>query len=72
MGLATQTDRANVRDGNRLLVYQPQVDNWKNFHDLTWRIAVSLTPKGGKEAVGVARSGHRIAIADELMTWLVR
>ena len=35
--------------------------------DLTWRMAVSLTPKGGKEAVGVARSGHRIAIADELI-----
>jgi hypothetical protein len=29
------------------------VDDWKNFHDLTWRMAVSLTPKGGKEVVGV-------------------
>ena len=58
--------REHVRDGNRLLVYQPQVDDWKNFHDLTWRMAVSLT-KRGKEAVGVARSGHRIAIADELI-----
>jgi hypothetical protein len=38
--------REHVRDGNRLLVYQPQVDDWKNFHDLTWRMAVSLTPKG--------------------------
>ena len=45
--------REHVRDGNRLLVYQPQVDDWKNFHDLTWRMAVSLTPKGGKEVVGV-------------------
>src|SRR5207248_470608 len=45
--------REHVQDGNRLLVYQPQVDDWKNFHDLTWRMAVSLTPKGGKEVVGV-------------------
>ncbi len=45
--------REHVRDGNRLLIYQPQVDDWKNFHDLSWRMAVSLTPKGGKEAVGV-------------------
>jgi len=56
--------REHAPDGNRLLVYQPQGDDWKNFHDLTWRMAVSLTPKGGNEAVGVATSGHRIAIAD--------
>jgi len=30
-----------------------QVDDWKNFQELTWRMAVSLTPKSGKEAVGV-------------------
>jgi hypothetical protein len=59
--------REHARDGNRLLVYQPQVDDWKNLHDLTWRMAVSLTPKGGEEAVGVPHSGHRIAIADELI-----
>jgi hypothetical protein len=45
--------REHVQNGNRLLVYQPQVDDWKNFHDLTWRMAVSLTPKGGKDVVGV-------------------
>ena len=45
--------RQHVRDGNRLIVYQPQVDDWKNFHDLAWRMAVSLTPTGGKEVVGV-------------------
>src|SRR5215469_2841776 len=59
-GLGTDTQsgdlgwpRQHVRDGNRLIVYQPQVDDWKNFHDLAWRMAVSLTPKGGKEVVGV-------------------
>src|SRR5437762_14342881 len=41
------------QNGTRLIVYQPQVDDWKNFQDLTWRMAVSLTPKGGKEVVGV-------------------
>ena len=30
-------------------------------------MAVSLTPKEGKAAVGVAHSGHRITIADELI-----
>ena len=45
--------REHVRDGTRLVVYQPQVDDWKNFQDLTWRMAVAITPKGGKEVVGV-------------------
>ena len=45
--------REHVRDGTRLVVYQPQVDDWKDFQDLTWRMAVAITPKGGKEVVGV-------------------
>ena len=45
--------RERYQDGNRLIIYQPQVDDWKNFQDLSWRMAVSLTPKGGKEVVGV-------------------
>ena len=45
--------REHVRDGNKLIVYQPQVDDWKNFRDLSWRMAVALTPKGGKEIIGV-------------------
>jgi len=45
--------REHVRDGNRLIVYQPQVDDWKNFQDLSWRMAISLTPRNGKTAIGV-------------------
>src|SRR5256885_1559730 len=45
--------RERYQDGNRLIVYQPQVDDWKNFQDLSWRMAISLTPKSGKEVVGV-------------------
>ncbi len=45
--------REKYSNGNRLVIYQPQVDDWKNFQELTWRMAVSLTPKGGKEVVGV-------------------
>src|SRR5947199_4920412 len=60
---STSGDSGNVTDpgwprekysnGNRLIIYQPQVDDWKDFQQLTWRMAVSLTPKGGKEVVGV-------------------
>jgi hypothetical protein len=45
--------REKYSNGTRLIIYQPQVDDWKNFQELTWRMAVSLTPKSGKEAVGV-------------------
>ena len=45
--------RERYQNGNRLIVYQPQIDDWKNFQDLSWRMAVSLTPKSGKTVVGV-------------------
>src|SRR6266481_556048 len=45
--------REKYSNGTRLLIYQPQVDDWKNFQDLSWRMAVSLTPKSGKTVVGV-------------------
>jgi len=28
-----------VQDENRLIIYQPQVDDWKNFQDLSWPMA---------------------------------
>lgn len=45
--------RIRTEKGNKLVIYQPQVDNWNNFTELEWRMAVELTPKGGKPVVGV-------------------
>jgi len=45
--------RQRVENGNTLVMYQPQVDDWKNFTELDWRMAVELTPKGGQPVVGV-------------------
>ena len=45
--------REKYSNGTRLIIYQPQIDDWKNFQDLSWRMAISLTPKGGKTVVGV-------------------
>jgi hypothetical protein len=45
--------RQIVSQGNTLVYYQPQVDNWTNFEQLDWRMAISITPAGGKETVGV-------------------
>jgi len=45
--------RERYQNGTRLIIYQPQVDDWKDFQQLTWRMAISLTPKSGKDVVGV-------------------
>src|SRR5436190_5591768 len=45
--------REKYSNGTRLIVYQPQVDDWTNFQDLSWRMAISLTPKTGKTVLGV-------------------
>jgi hypothetical protein len=45
--------REKYSNGTRLIIYQPQVDDWQNFQDLSWRMAISLTPKSGKTAIGV-------------------
>src|SRR5438094_1254515 len=51
--------RERYQNGTRLIIYQPQVDDWKDFQQLTWRMAISLTPKSGKEVVGVVEmKGH--------------
>ncbi|HEY7318734.1 MAG TPA: hypothetical protein VIE89_14250 [Candidatus Binatia bacterium] len=51
--------REKYSNGTRLIIYQPQVDDWKNFQDLSWRMAISLTPKSGREVVGVVEmKGH--------------
>jgi len=46
--------RTNVQPGGTLVSYQPQVDDWENFTNITWRQAFQLTPTGGKQVVGAA------------------
>ncbi len=46
--------RKLVKPGGQLIVYQPQVDDWRNFNDITWRQAFQFTPTGGSEVVGAA------------------
>ena len=46
--------RKNVQPGGTLILYQPQVDDWKDFKEITWRQAFQLTPTGGKQVLGAA------------------
>ena len=47
--------REMTKDGVQLVYYPPQVDDWKDFTDLDFRLAVSVTPKGGKPVLGVVK-----------------
>src|SRR6266852_4371447 len=42
------------KDSSVLTYYQPQIDEWNNYKEMTARVAFSLTPKGQKQALGVA------------------
>ncbi|HEX5153978.1 MAG TPA: hypothetical protein VFW07_21175 [Parafilimonas sp.] len=46
--------RQIAKEGSTLIYYQPQIDDWKDYKDLTCEMAFSLTPKGGKQVMGVA------------------
>ncbi|MBP1221685.1 hypothetical protein [Flavobacterium sp. 1355] len=46
--------REVTANGSKLVYYQPQIDQWKDFKELTAAVAFSLTPKDGKEVLGVA------------------
>lgn len=45
--------RQKTSPAGKLVYYQPQVDSWSNHKDLEFRMAFSLTPTGGKQAIGV-------------------
>ncbi len=42
------------KPGGTIIAYQPQVDDWKDFTDITWRGAFQMTPTGGKQVIGAA------------------
>ncbi|HTP69506.1 MAG TPA: hypothetical protein VMJ35_11430 [Dongiaceae bacterium] len=46
--------RKHVQPTGTLVNYAPQVDDWKDFTNLTWREAFQLTPTGGKMVIGAA------------------
>ena len=45
--------REITRPSGKLVLYQPQVDDWKNFQQVDARMAFTVTPTGGTSHVGV-------------------
>jgi len=55
-----------------LVYYQPQIDAWTNFKELTFRMAFSLTPKGQKEIVGVIEAQAQTDVNMDNRSVLIR
>jgi hypothetical protein len=45
--------REKAQNGARIVYYQPQIDSWKDYRILDARMAISVTPAGGKPTPGV-------------------
>ena len=45
--------RSYAKAGNTVVVYQPQVDSWKDHSKIRFRAAVAVTPSAGKAHYGV-------------------
>ena len=42
------------KPGGTVIAYQPQVDQWKDHTNITWRQAFQMTPTGAKQVIGAA------------------
>ena len=69
--------RQITRPGGKLVVYQPQVDDWKDFQQVDGRMAFTITPTGGKTHVGVVTvqlqsavnmDAHTVLLSDPKIT----
>ena len=60
------------KDGALLVYYQPELDAWKDYRDLTCRIAFSLTPKGEKPVLGVATLAANTIVDRDARTVFLR
>ena len=45
--------REITQNGTRFVYYQPQIDQWSDYRTLDARMAISVTPAGGKPTPGV-------------------
>jgi hypothetical protein len=63
--------RSINKNGAKLIYYQPQVDEWKDQKELEARSAVSLTPAGGKQVIGVVSLNMQTQVNPEDHTVLL-
>ena len=69
--------RQITKPGGKLVLYQPQVDDWKNYQLVEGRMAFTLTPTAGQSYVGVVTvqlksvvnmDDHTVLLSDPVVT----
>ena len=60
--------RRIVKPSGTLIAYQPQVDDWQNYQQITLRMAFTLTPTAGKKVVGAATMQGATWVDDDTHT----
>ena len=63
--------REITQNGARLVYYQPQIDQWQDYRTLDARMAVSVTPAGGKPIPGVVSIQARTDVNKDTRTVVV-
>src|ERR1700734_3582058 len=63
--------REMTQNGARIVYYQPQIDQWTDYRTLNARIAISVTPAGGKPTPGVVSIQARTDANKETRTVLI-
>ena len=63
--------REITQNGARIVYYQPQVDQWSDYRTLDARMAISVTPAGGKPTPGVVSIQARTDANKETRTVVI-
>jgi hypothetical protein len=57
--------RVIEREEGKLVYYQPQIDQWKDYQELAFRVAFAVTPKGRDKSVPGIASIHATTVVDK-------
>lgn len=52
------------KDGNQVVIYQPQIDDWQDYAKIAFRAAISVQPAGAKEPVYGVLAVKAITVVD--------
>ncbi|HMK66460.1 MAG TPA: hypothetical protein VK564_11730, partial [Thermodesulfobacteriota bacterium] len=63
--------RQRIENGNTLIIYQPQVDVWKDFREFEGRMAISLAPAGGTPVPGVLELHGQTIVDNDSQTVVI-
>src|ERR1700729_758811 len=63
--------REMAQNGAHIIYYQPQIDQWADYRTLNARMAISVTPAGGKPTLGVVSIQARTDADKENRTVLI-